>query len=173
MSYCTQSICVILRFLLVYLGVARLCLEGRLVGSRAARKYHKSNRQHGRVLLALAVVLTWGQEADAVIDVKCVKKTLVTQRYSQEPLFPSLLEGGGCVQLHGFLIRGPAAHSAPHLPFLLRSSLFCSCAFLIWFCRILGCFIKGKVAFLMATSANIQQYLCNSYELKDFGHLNI
>lgn len=51
---------------------------------------------HGRVLLALAVVLTWGQEADAVIDVKCVKKTLVTQRYSQEPLFPSLLEGG-CV----------------------------------------------------------------------------
>lgn len=49
---------------------------------------------HGRVLLALAVVLTWGQEADAVIDVKCVKKTLVTQRYSQEPLFPSLLEGG-------------------------------------------------------------------------------
>lgn len=65
-----------------------------------------------------------------MIDVKCVKKTLVTQRYSQEPLFPSLLEGGG-VQLHGFLIRGPAAHSAPHLPFLLRSSLFRSYAFLI------------------------------------------
>lgn len=48
-----------------------------------------------------------------MIDVKCVKKTLVTQRYSREPLFPSpssLLERGSAfVQLHGFLIRGPGA----------------------------------------------------------------
>lgn len=46
-----------------------------------------------------------------MIDVKCVKKTLVTQRYSQEPLFPShsWKRGSAFVQLHGFLIRGPAA----------------------------------------------------------------
>lgn len=95
---------------------------------RAAGKHGDS----GRGPLAPTVVLTWEREADAVIDVKCVKKALVTQRYSQEPLFPSLLERGGgggglFVQLHGFLIRGPAARSAPRLPILRRSSLFLHC----------------------------------------------
>lgn len=72
---------------------------------------------HGRVLLALAVVLTWGQEADAVIDVKCVKKTLVTQRYSQEPLFPSLLEGGGVCSAAWLSHQGPSRSLCSSPPF--------------------------------------------------------
>lgn len=72
-----------------------------------------------------------------MIDVKCVKKTLVTQRYSREPLFPSpssLLERGSAfVQLHGFLIRGPGAEVYSVLRFTsvcisdpFFAGLFCS-----------------------------------------------
>lgn len=49
-----------------------------------------------------------------MIDVKCVKQTLVTQRYSREPLFPSLLGGRSAAWLSH---QGPSRSRCSSPPF--------------------------------------------------------
>lgn len=82
-----------------------------------------------------------GGHNDGWMEVKRVKKTLVTQRYSREPLHPPsilLAPGWGSVfvQLYGFLIRDPTACSAS---FSFSLPLFLSPFFFICTLNLLLC----------------------------------
>lgn len=81
-------------------------LRNELVCYRKRLRQQQSASGSGRIRGALTIVLTRGQEA--VIDVKCVKKTLVTQRYSREPLFPSPSCAGSAAWLSH---QGPSSSS--------------------------------------------------------------